>query len=236
MSHRARLVGLTAVAALLTTGLATAPATAAEGAAPVTVADNVTFRQDGYTDVDLLANDSDPDGDELALCRLGDIPKGLDLMIASYVTGDQDDNGTVFVSASKPGTYTVTYYACDFDYLTPGTLTVVVEKAPKIKVKVTKTAKPGRLKVVNTSGFPIRFMWGSAQERKPDGATLVRDKAVVVKVQRRSIIWFAMNKRTGAVDGGVVRGIKLPKGSEVLPPGAPKGGDGPMSRLATRWQ
>ena len=35
----------------------------------------------------------------------------------------------------KPGTYTFTYYACDFSYLTPGTITITVEALPNISVK-----------------------------------------------------------------------------------------------------
>lgn len=234
MSHRARVVGLTA-AALLTTGLAAAPATAAEGSAPVTVADKVTVAQSDYAELDLLANDSDPDGDELAVCRFGDIPDAIRIEAMSSTGGD-DDLSLIMVTGARPGTYTVTYYACDFEHLTPGTLTVVVTKTPKVKVKVTKTSKPGRLKVVNTSGFPVRFLWGSIDERKPDGTTVVRDKAVTVKVQRRSIIWIATGKRRpDSFAAGMVRGIKLPKGSKVLPPGAPTGDDA-MGRVAFRWQ
>lgn len=233
MSPRARLAGLAATALLstgLTTGLTAAPATAADGAAPVTTPDRISLTQYGYSEVDLLANDSDPDGDELAICRVGELPDGLEIM-------RMDEGGDVAVFGMKPGTFTVTYYACDFDYLTAGTLTVTVEKAPKVKVKVTKTAKPGRLKVVNDSGFPVRFMWGSIDERKPDGSRVVRDKAVLIKVQRRSIIWVAAGRGEGSYDAGVVRGIKLPKGGKVLPPGAPtEGSVESAGRVAARWR
>lgn len=239
MSLRARVAGL-AAAALLTTGLAAAPATAADGSAPVTVADKVTLAESDYAELDLLANDSDPDGDELAICRFGDVPDGIGIETMSSTSGDEDQS-MVLVGGRRPGTYTVTYYACDFDHLTPGTLTVTVTKAPKVKVKVTKTAKPGRLKVVNDSGFPVRFMWGSINEGKPDGSRMVRGKAVLIKVQRRSIVWVAAGRGASSYDAGVVRGITLPKGTKPLPPGAPAGGNVPtadvvIERAAASWR
>lgn len=127
------------------------------------------------------------------------------------------------VFATRPGTYTLTYYACDFDHLTPGTLTVVVKKAPRIKLSVTRTKRPGHLRVVNRNGFPVQFMWGSIDEKKPDGRVRFTG-STVVDVRRRSLIWFAFARRSPFPKVGIVRGIALPKGTEALPPGAPQAG------------
>lgn len=228
MSLRSRAAVL-AIAPLLLLG---APAYAAEGSAPITAPDRVTTQEGALKVVDVLANDTDADGDELVVCRMGDLPDGLEVVSGDLVGKDPR---SLAIFAGRPGTYAITYYACDFDYLTPGTLTVVVAKAPRIKVSVTKLAqRPGHLKVVNRSGFPVRFLWGSADERKPDGNVRVVRKAVIT-VQRRSIVWYAGSRRTADLDFGMVRGIALPEGSEVLPPGAPSGNGG-LENLQRTWR
>ncbi|WP_182523319.1 Ig-like domain-containing protein [Nocardioides dongkuii] len=219
MSLLARPAALLAASALLLTGITgivAPPAGAAEGSAPVTADDELTVMTGGLGVVDVLANDTDPDGDDLAVCRLADVPQALEVI--------PSEDGELAVGARRrAGTWTITYYACDFDYLTPATLTVTVEKPLPVRVAVQKLPqRPGRLKVVNRSGFPVRFLWGSAQERRPDGAVRVRDRAVIVKVQRRSLVWAASGRpATTAVDRGVVRRIGLRQGAEELPPGAP---------------
>src|SRR3954447_26584478 len=130
MSHRRALPALLALAVL---GLAlVSPASAARaatGSPPVTAPDAATVLQANTVAIKPVNNDHDPDNDLLALCRLGtEHYKGLS--VDSF--GDELD---IFAKPhAKPGTYTFTYYACDFSYLVAGTVSVTVEKLPKIKV------------------------------------------------------------------------------------------------------
>lgn len=192
-------------AGALLTGATGAPAGAATGAAPVTVPDAVTLTTTQHREVDVLANDSDADGDALEVCRLGEVPAGL----AVELWGS-DEQRRVYIVAGEVGTYTVTYYACDFAHLTPGTLTVTVTEAPPVRVRVRKLAqRPGRLLVVNRTGFPVRFAWGAADIDEPEGRRSVRRRAVVT-VRHRTIHWIAQSRRAGTFQTGTVAGIALP--------------------------
>lgn len=86
MLSRPRVATLVA-AALMITGVTTTQAHAAEGSAPVTAPDRLTVVQGGPGSVDVLANDTDADGDGLAVCRFGDQPQGLDVLYGEPVAG-----------------------------------------------------------------------------------------------------------------------------------------------------
>lgn len=222
MTLRTRVAGLT-LAPLLLAGLAVAaPATAVPRSAPVTAPDTVSIARGSGELVDLLANDTDADGDELAVCRFGDVPRGLEM---STSTEPEEGPGQVIVFAqrAKPGRYVVTYYACDFESLTPGTLTVVVTPNPMDRFKVRKLPnRPGKLRVVNRAPFAVSLAWGSIEEERPDGRLrIAADSVRVIDVRRPSLFWMAINMRREAFKLGVVRGIKLPPGVDALPPGAP---------------
>lgn len=214
---RALAAAVLALTMGLTTVLATSPAAvAAGGSAPVTVADRLEGRAGSVLEVEPLGNDSDADGDALALCRLGTVPPG---MMAEII------EDSVIVIASQPGTYTFDYYACDFEQLTRGTITVVVTPAAVISLRIRKLPQPGQLRVVNRSAFQVSFAWGSVKEDKADGSRWIRPgRAVVIKVRRPSIVWAAANLRQDVFKVGAVRGIRLPKGTKALAPGAPKPG------------
>ena len=204
-------------------------AVAAGGSAPVTVADRVEGRADTIIEVTPLRNDSDPDGDQLAVCRLGRVPAGL--------TAERLDDRTLWLVASRPGTYTLDYYACDFQHLTRGTITVVATPAAVIDLRIRKLRQPGKLRVVNRSAFRVSFAWGSVKEEKADGSRWIGPgRHVVIRVRRPSIVWAAVNLYQDAFEVGAVRGIRLPKGTKALAPGAPKPGrmdQAFMGRLAT---
>ena len=209
--------GLALTAGLVGT-VGTAPVGAAQaepGHAPVAVEDVVEVYAGTVTPVDVLANDTDADGDELAICRLGPVPRRLEVGI--------DGSQLIIVPKRlEAGTFTFTYYACDFGSLSPATVTVHVLEQPKVRVRVRKTDRPGQLRVTNRGDFGLSFLWGSAQEDDADGQVQVpRRSSALVEVQRRSLIWIAYNGRRQAFRLGVVRGIELPRGSMVLPPGAP---------------
>ena len=204
-------------AAVLVSSLLAAPASAAP---PVTVDDEVTMwaADLGFGEVtaDVLANDSDPDGDTLALCRVGEVP--ADAPYFADVVGDQI---MVFVLGEVTSPITITYYACDFETLVPGTLTVTLNTTEPIRV--TKTDKPGVLRVTNPNDLQIGFLWGGPKESRADGRVRVpADDSVFVRVHRHRIIWVALIGRYSPIDIGRVRDIVLPRddrGTAALRPG-----------------
>lgn len=200
-------------ATLLSLGLAAStlgaqPASAdAATDAPVTAPDHATVWTGSGKFVNVLANDTDPQNDSLAVCRVATSPyRNVELLV---------EGGELVAFASsraKAGTYELTYYACDFQYLTPGTLTVTVKKAKR--VRVTKIdGRPGKLKVANPNSRNVVVMWGSLEEDEPDGTLrLGAHKAQVITVTRREIFWVAYFPRDFVTVGiGFVRNITLPK-------------------------
>ena len=179
--------------------------------------------------VGLIDNDSDPDGDALAVCRIGpEKHKGVRLVLFPQ----EREGGAVVLSrpSTKPGTYTFTYYACDYETLVPGTLTVTVEPRPDIAVKALP-GRPGKIKVTNPADFKIEFLFGSAKEDKPDGVVgSPRGSSAVIEVRRTEIIWVAFKSRTlEFIDIGRVRNIKLPPGT--TPPSPADRVDRSLARL-----
>lgn len=198
-----RLAGLVLAVGLAGT-LTPAPAQAAPGSPPVAADDKVTLRFGQPRAVDVLANDSDPDGDDLAVCRLGPVPARLQVFPA--------EDGELFVAPTRrirSGTFTFTYYACDFEFLVPATVTVTVTPAPDIKVRK-MPARPGFLRVKNTARFTIGFLYGSRRAEQPDGTlTIPAKEARFVRVHRPRIFWIAVTRRGGLIDSGLVRNIDL---------------------------
>ena len=231
MSPR-RTLGTLLALAVAGVGLAVAPAVvpaahAVTGSPPVTTPDSGTVFQGGFTELQPVNNDHDPDNDQLAICRLGTEHYGG--LQALFVENDW----AVFAKRrAKPGTYTFTYYACDFSYLTPGTITITVEAVPKIKVKKI-ASNPGHLRVTNPADVKVRFLWGSFKEDKPDGTVIIdKDSSVVIAVHRTRIDWVASDRKGMLFFvSGHVTGIKLarsaspPTGRVTLP-----------SRLAQLWR
>lgn len=188
--------------------------------APVTKADKVTVWSGSVKTADVLANDSDPQGDPLAVCRVAESPyRNVGLGIEGG-----GDEGELYVFAgprAKAGTYVLTYYACDFEYLTPATLTVTVKRSTPVRVTKIE-GRPGKLRVVNPNSRRILMMWGDPMQERPDGTLrLPGHQSEVITVERRSIFWFALFPRDGGIAGmGTVRNIALPKvgaGPRVTP-------------------
>ncbi|HWU23335.1 MAG TPA: Ig-like domain-containing protein [Nocardioides sp.] len=203
-------------------------AQAATGSPPVAVDDAVTVTVGRPAQPDVLANDSDPDGDKLVVCRVSGVPAGVHADVI---------DGRLTIFGLEPGTYSFTYYACDYSYLTPATVTVTVKAPPPVHLRVRKSdRRPGRLHVTNWGDFRLRFQWGSYKHAFPDGhVSIPAHTGVWVKVRRVSLIWIASNYKRGAFRLGIVRGITLPQGADALPPGAPSS-DGSFSFVyASRW-
>lgn len=197
---------------LLATGLAQpTPAIAAPVDAPVTQDDRVTMYAGGEASVDLLANDSDPQGADLAVCRIGpESYRNLDVLTFS---DGRSTNVSVITSPRMPsGTYELTYYACNYERLTPGTLTVTV-KRPKAVQASRVVDRPGRVRFKNPNERRVVVLWGSRSEERPDGRiSIPAHEARIVQVQRTQVFWIAFLPTVGAVAGsGIVRGIELPR-------------------------
>jgi hypothetical protein len=227
-----RRTGTLLALALASFGLAVTPALvpaaqAVTGSPPVTAPDAVTVLQGNGATVQPVNNDHDADNDLLAICRLGtEHYKGLSV---DFFVNDWE----VFAKPNtKPGTYTFTYYACDFSYLIPGTITVTVEELPTISVKKIGS-QPGKLRVTNPADFKIRFLYGSFKEDQPDGNLIIaKGDSIVINVHRTRIDWVATNRKGDLYLGtGHVTGIKLARSApmtahqESLP-----------SRLAQVWR
>jgi hypothetical protein len=164
-----RAAGLALVLALVA-----APAYAATGSAPVTAPDTVTVRAGQPELVDVVTNDSDPDGDELQVCLLDRPPRAL--------RGSMVADGQLVVNPGSKarGTYTLTYYACDHDYLTPGTLTVRI-RPPAPTVDVIPLGPEGRFKIVNTfKRLSFRCEWRALGSDRVEGHARVAPRSSVV--------------------------------------------------------
>ncbi len=225
---RTRRLATTALLSLLTASLSlVAGASPASAASPVTGPDSASMYAGNYVELNVLANDTDADGDELAVCRVAPSPyKKVDF--------EWGDSGDVFVftqPSARPRTYTFTYYACDFETLVPGTLTVTVVPEPDIRAKAL-TGQPGRIKVTNPADFKIRFLYGSFKLEEPDGVVRIpRNSSIVLTVRRTKIDWIALSRKGDFLRQGHVRGIKLPPGT--TPPAA---GRHVSPRVARLWQ
>lgn len=208
----ARLAALTSSLALAST-LAVTVAAPAHAEPPVVGDDQITMHANTIAMPDLLANDSDADGDELKVCRIEeqlDPPVGFFEFLGIHL---------VVADVDVEGTFEFTYWACDFETLVPGTLTVHVKPSPKAAITVKKAKKPGTVRVSNKSNFPLDFAWGSAASEDPDGQVKIgKKKTRVVTVRRTAITWMAQNAGNGAHKVGYLRGIKLPKKGKKLPP------------------
>jgi hypothetical protein len=166
----------------LALGLVAAPAYAATGSAPVTAPDAVTVRAGDPDELDVTANDSDPDGDELQVCRIGSAPRALRATVS-------DGRLSVLPRRTARGTYSLTYYACDTSYLTPGTVTVRVRPPGPALTVTALTRLPGKVRIVNT--YPHRTFhceWRRLGSDRVEGRVTVEPRSrVVVRVQEPDV-------------------------------------------------
>jgi hypothetical protein len=125
---------------------------------------------------------------------------------------------TYSLPGAKPGTYTFTYYACDFQTLVPATLTVTIDPEPDVTAKALP-GRPGKIKVTNPADFKIRFLYGSFKEQEPDGTVrIARHSSVILRVRRTRIDWIAYTRTGEFIRKGRVKNIALPPGT--TPPAA----------------
>ena len=177
------------------------PATAAP---PVVKNDHKWIYPGSFRSIDVLANDSDADGDELAICRV-ETPDD-----AEYFAEEEDGKLAVYVPEDPGEDIVIHYYVCDFETLVPATLTLSFREIHPIKI--TKLDRPGLLRVRNDNSRVVRFLYGSFRNERPDGRTRVfPNDSVVIRVHRHTIDWLAYFPRGGILVGiGHVRRIELP--------------------------
>jgi hypothetical protein len=242
-----RITGGLAACLLGLTLLGTAPAIADEPPLPIVVDDTVTLYPGQLAQLNVLANDTSPSGDDLALCRFPEsdlLSKKVPAVMVSDVgfAGETGDLG-VIVAPRARGTHVIDYYVCDHTHLVPAHLTVEVKAvAPVVVHKV--AGKPGRLRVTNRNDRTIRFWYGDPTADDPDGRVKVgAGETRTVRVQRHRIAWMAligvragkasMFTSPGIADMGIVRDIKL-KGEPLPKPKKPDLGD--IEDVLGRWQ
>lgn len=199
------------VATALVATATLAPAAPASAAPPVAQDDHASLYAGEGRAIDVLTNDSDPDGDDLAVCRVPDAGDHDD-----YYVGIEDDALVVYLSDQRTEDLAITYYACDYETLVPATLTISVK--PVAPLTVRKLDRPGRLRVTNDNDARARFLWGSFKEKRPDGHVgIAPHDSVVVRVHRHRIDWVGVLKRTVLAGQGHVRGIELPRHDRRAP-------------------
>ncbi|KQW52978.1 hypothetical protein ASC77_01335 [Nocardioides sp. Root1257] len=229
-----RITGGLAAALLGVTLLGSAPSYADEPPLPVVVDDTVSIYPGQSAELNVLANDSSPSGDDLALCRFPSpdlagtkIPTVMALDEGSAGIGDPGDLAVVSTPRAH-GTHVIDYYVCDHTHLVPAHLTVTI--LPVAPVVVHKIAgKPGRLSVTNKNTASISFWYGDPHAARPDARVRIPAGATrTVPVRRHKIVWLALIGTSGGkssllgspgiADMGVVRDIRLRPGTELPPP------------------
>lgn len=201
-----RAAALAVLAALVATATLTSAAPAS-ATPPVAVDDYRSMYPGQVRLVNVLRNDTDADGDQLAICRLGEVD--ADRYYAEIVDGRL----LVAPFGDSLEDIVITYYACDFDTLVPATLTVSLREI--FPMRIVKLDRPGRLRVTNDNDRVVRFLYGSFREERPDGRVKVLpNDSVVIRVHRHRIDWVAYMGRDIVVGIGHVRDIELPAGDD----------------------
>jgi hypothetical protein len=197
-----------ALSASLALSTAASPAWAdGETEPPVAVDDAYTGYAGGMQSLNVLANDSDPQGAEIAVCKV----KAPELADEDFIAMTSGDRIEFFDVRGEARTVTFTYYVCNDEFLTPATVTVTLV-APK-PLKVTKLDRPGRLRFTNPNDFRVVVMYGDIRRPAPTGRfRLAAHGSEVVRVNTHRVGYLALGVRNGAVVGsGVIRGIELPQ-------------------------
>jgi hypothetical protein len=197
-------VGL--VGGALVSSVVSGLAFAAGNEPPVAAPDEVTLLPGGSTYVDVMANDSDDFGQQ-ALCRArgdSDVESGV-------------DRGKIWVDvyADQPDDYQVQYQACDYDYLSVGTVTVHAVEPQDVVVKKV-VDQPGVLRATNPNPVRLLVAWAGAHSHRLEGHVMVRAGATKdFTVTHHHIIWVAFDPSSVWDDGSLItydeiRHIALP--------------------------
>lgn len=223
-----RVLAAPVLAALLA---ATAPVGPASAGTPTTQPDRVgvltppaSVGGRATVTVDVLANDTAPEGETLALCGVTVPPADPDgPEDPGYRASIADGLIRLVVSPAAPKIFAVGYTACagtgtdtgtDTDTGTgqaTGTLTVDVTRAKRVTVAVTR--RPGVLRVTNPNPVRVRLIRGHFGPSSLNGVVRVpAHGSRTFRVHTTRIEWMAFVRSTGLLVGvGLVRGITLPR-------------------------
>ena len=197
-----------ALSASLALSIAPSPAWAdGETEPPVAVDDAFTAYAGGFKSLKVLANDTDPQGAELSVCKIKGVPESTYDDFAATPNGDRIDFRDFL---GEPRTVTLTYYVCNDEFLTPATVTVTLVSTKELRV--TKLDKPGRLRFTNPNDFRVIVMYGRPRAIAPYWFRLPAHGSAMKRVDRHRIRYMAFGIRNQAqVGSGLIRGIELPK-------------------------
>lgn len=210
---RARVLAIPALVLAALTAVLTAPAHALEvdPEAPVVVDDSVTMWPGETRDVDVLANDTDPAGGDLAFCRVpgpfGPSQGPVSLYDPAVFGDDWGDGLLVETSARARGTVVADYYVCNHTHLSPAHLTVTIR--PVQPVDVVPARKRDHVRVTNHNDRRITFV--AVEPHRCDLDAIARVPAgqqASVEVHHPKLRWYALIGR-GVADTGTVRGIAM---------------------------
>jgi len=212
-STLARACGVGAGVAMAV-GLTVVPPANADDTPPPQVASDQISLYSGETGrIDVLSNDAQTVGGDLALCRFPD-PSAIDPDFSSVYAYHDPSRGpgnvTVNVNPLAPDdtAVEVDYYVCDHVHLTPATLTIQIRDVQPVTVE--KLHRPGDVRVINDNDAPISWWFGARHARRPDGKVSVPAHGQrVVHVERRNFVWVAFIGDGGRADQGTVSGIHL---------------------------
>ena len=183
-----------AVMAFVLVAAAGDQAAARSGAPPVTAPDHVTTYPGNFDFTKVLANDSDAEGDRLKVCALGPEKYRHIRADAEKRTVSLDIGGK-----ARPGTYTFTYYACDGTARTAGTLTLVVNEPPVIKVRHVAAG----LRATSKAPFQVRLTYGNFSRDDPEGVVRIPKRGSVEFTSRyEHVDWIARTADGTFLDQG----------------------------------
>jgi hypothetical protein len=151
-------------------GMSPAAHTSEGNTAPAANDDTVPVLAGDWTDIDVLANDTDVEGDVLSVVTVSQPAHGF-----TCINGD----GTIEYDSrvgTPTGTDTFTYGVTDGDYFRSATVTMSVEGFTEVVPKLTRKLKTGR-----------------------HGRLIQRAKVTVTNTNNREVEFLAGNFRTGRV-------------------------------------
>jgi hypothetical protein len=212
--HARSLITLVALALGITMATtSSANALEVDPQAPVVVDDSITLWPGGSAQINVLANDTDPAGDDLAVCRLpvSDLFGPPAVVSAMDATIFGFPAGTLLVDSTPKarGVHTIEYYTCNHTRLTPATLTVTIRSVAPVLV-TTVDGKPGIVTVANNNDRRIVFLATDRTGCRHDAMVRVpAHESRTVRVKRHRIAWTAYIGRGGVADRGRLSGIEL---------------------------
>lgn len=196
--------------------LLSAPAASAREVAdapPTTRDDVVTMYAGGTRLLSVLDNDSDADGDDLEICRVGAVDRGLrayeprpwyeeeDLLFFDFY---QQGDLVVRAARSAAGqTLEATYYACDTRSLSPATVRVRVLR-PKPTAVTRVAGKPRTFVIRNTQSFPVDIYhsWREGNSETTSGGSVRPGRTMKVTLPVAKGRWYAISYARGYRDQG----------------------------------